>query len=213
MDGIDSNDLLTDEGNPEGTHNACDECKELLESNLLYCCFPCSEGEEETCKRSFICSTCITPHAKKNHVIIDMYGHEVSLCEKHKSVNELYCVTCVNVICILCALAHKNHEVLPIEQKSTDVKKEVFKYINDFDSLTKDVKYHQHRQKISLDALKLESEVFRPGAIDDTLLQFVSEVFTTVAKSRKMSDLKKKNDREISKRWTRTTNGSEVDKI
>ena len=107
----------------------------------------------------------------------------MSICPKHKSINELFCRNCDRVICQLCVTSHKDHTIIPIHEKCVETRKAVFKYINDFDSLTKDIKFQQQVHHDCLGDLGKEHAFYRPETVLDGLVNVLSEKVREVAKS------------------------------
>ena len=190
---FDSDSSLSETRDMEKEGRNCDECGKSLSSELdiLYFCSSCAESEESD-QRSFIRSNCISPHASKNHSVMDVNGYEVAICENHSCIVEIYCVTCSVVICYRCTLSHSNHEFVPVGKKSMELRKVVFEYINDFDSLTKDVKHHQHNQKLSLKSFRHDSESYRRDTVDNVLVQILLDILRSISSSSTANDCKTK---------------------
>ena len=214
MEMFDSDSSLSETRDMEKEGRNCNECGKSLSSELdiLFFCSSCAESEESD-QRSFICSNCISPHASKNHSVMDVNGYEVAICENHRCIVEIYCVTCSVVICYRCTLSHSNHAFVPIGQKSAEVRKMVFKYINEFDLLTKDVKHYQNHQKLSLKSLFDDLEYYRLDTVDDILFQIFSEQFRTITSSIKWDDYKQQLSEHVQTEQTRVLNEAKASKF
>ena len=106
---------------------------------------------------------------------MDSKGYDISVCDQHKSIHELFCSYCNVALCRQCISGHRGHEIIPIREKCAETRKEVFKYINDFDLLTKDVKFQQQLQKDCLAALDEAASFCRPETIVDVFVEMMSE--------------------------------------
>ena len=173
--------------------NICSICSYefLLESErceeLPFNCETCEEADKSFVKQSF-CNCCISSHVRRLHRITDSNGYAVSVCFQHKSIHELFCNSCNVVLCRQCVTAHIKHEMIPVYEKCGETRKEVFKYINSFDSLTKDVKFQQQAQKDCLEALEVAHSFYNPEAVLDVLAQFMVETLRELASSDKFKE-------------------------
>ncbi|XP_075246077.1 uncharacterized protein LOC142339730 [Convolutriloba macropyga] len=157
---------------------ACSICDYFLsfewkqKDDIPFCCKSCEDQEEQSGldrARRWFCSCCIMSHVKRGHKIVDERGYEISVCSKHNCMIDLNCNTCSVVICFRCIDDHAEHNLVSIQEKSGKVRKEVFKYINEFDSLTKDVKKHQQLQKDCLSEMNTASDLCCPEKLGDVL--------------------------------------------
>ncbi|XP_075249953.1 uncharacterized protein LOC142342493 [Convolutriloba macropyga] len=168
---------------PNGDANLkiCSFCK--IETNLesgeaVYSCRTCSDKIETSTEKVWNCIGCISPCACQKHTIEDVNGYEVTICNKHRMINEYFCEKeeCKCVLCSRCLLDHLNHNCVPAYKKSKDVRSEVFKYVSKLDSLSKDMKHRQQLQLDCRDSINEASTLCNSDEIAEVLLGFMREL-------------------------------------
>ncbi|XP_016364906.1 E3 ubiquitin-protein ligase TRIM39-like isoform X2 [Sinocyclocheilus rhinocerous] len=101
----------------------CDICEER-KLNALKSCLVC---------QSSYCETHLEPHLRvaglKKHKLMDPVSNlEDYICQKHDSPLELFCRDDQTCVCLICSVKdHKNHNTVPIEEKSEEKKTELMK--------------------------------------------------------------------------------------
>ena len=155
---------------------------------LPFSCETCEEKRASAEKQLF-CNLCVGQHVRRLHRVLDSKGYEVSVCKQHKSMDELFCTDCDHSFCRLCLMLHKEHDFAPIHEKCAETRKEVFKYINQFDSLTKDVNFQQQVRKDCLEALDKANELCNPDTVLDVLIKIMSDMVRETAKNEDIQTL------------------------
>ena len=82
----------------------CSNCEISISSNEVLNCSTCVSSSEKS--KSF-CNVCIGAHTRRGHKIIDHSGYEISVCDEHKTINDLFCSQCSHVLCSKCILNHR----------------------------------------------------------------------------------------------------------
>ena len=155
---------------------------------LPFSCETCEEKNASAEKQLF-CNLCVSHHVRREHRVLDSKGYEVSICKQHKSMDELFCTDCNHSFCRLCIMLHKEHDFAPIHEKCAETRKEVFKYINQFDSLTKDVNFQQQVRKDCLEALDKANDFCNPDTVLDVLSKIISDMVRETAKNEDIQTL------------------------
>ena len=182
------------EENCSANENSCAECQFEFDvssedsEELSYTCSTCNETKDGALKLQF-CNYCIVSHVRKQHRVLDSKGYDISVCDQHKSIHELFCSYCNFALCRQCITGHRGHEIIPIREKCAETRKEVFKYMNDFDLLTKDVKFQQHVQKECLESLDDAVAFCRPETVVDVLISLIAEMVKDVASDEDVKSL------------------------
>ncbi|XP_042613530.1 E3 ubiquitin-protein ligase TRIM39-like isoform X2 [Cyprinus carpio] len=112
----------------------CDICEERKLKALKSCL---------VCQSSY-CETHLEPHLRvtglKKHKLMDPVSNlEDYICQKHESPLELFCRDDQTSVCLICSLKdHKNHNTVPIEEKSEEKKTELMKTHEDMQQMIQD---------------------------------------------------------------------------
>uniref|UniRef100_A0A8C2JWJ6 E3 ubiquitin-protein ligase TRIM39-like n=1 Tax=Cyprinus carpio TaxID=7962 RepID=A0A8C2JWJ6_CYPCA len=112
----------------------CDICEERKLKALKSCL---------VCQSSY-CETHLEPHLRvtglKKHKLMDPVSNlEDYICQKHESPLELFCRDDQTSVCLICSLKdHKNHNTVPIEEKSEENKTELMKTHEDMQQMIQD---------------------------------------------------------------------------
>ena len=103
--------------------------------NLYYCENCPAESDECTNEvhREHLCDSCITAHVKREHDVKTVKGQVPLICDTHKMLHTLYCKTCDVTYCSKCSKGHSKHELGDIEERATELKKEVFEILTEFE--------------------------------------------------------------------------------
>ena len=155
----------------------CEIEPDLKSGETVYSCRTCSDKTEES-EKVWNCIGCIGSCACQKHTIEDINGYEVTVCDKHRMINEYFCEKeeCKCVLCSRCLLDHLNHNCVPAYKKSKDVRSEVFNYVSKLDSLSKDMKHRQQLQLDCRDSMNEASTLCSPDEIAEVLLGFMREL-------------------------------------
>ncbi|XP_062850590.1 zinc finger protein RFP-like [Trichomycterus rosablanca] len=146
----------------------------------LVFCEVCSEKKREALKSCLICmvsycKTHLEPHEKvsllKKHKLIDPVENlEDYICQKHGRPLEMFCRDDQTCVCLFCTETdHKNHNTVPIEEKSAEkktqlgvTKAEVEQMIQDRLKKIKEIKHSTELNKKNTEKEKADSmEIFR----------------------------------------------------
>ena len=103
--------------------------------NLYYCENCPAESDECTNEvhREHLCDSCITHHVKRGHDVKTVKGQVPLICDTHKMLHSLYCKTCDVTYCSKCSKIHSKHELGDIEERASELKKEVFEILTEFE--------------------------------------------------------------------------------
>ena len=142
----------------------------IADPDELLNCKSCSDSIELIDR---LCDVCIGPHVRRGHKIVDHRGYEMSVCENHKMINDLFCVQCSQVLCNKCLLNHRGHDYVTAAEKRLETRKEIFEFISKFETLNKDIKFHQMIQKDSSKELDEASVIANPAKTVDILVEII----------------------------------------
>ena len=82
----------------------CSNCDVALRSDEFMRCSTCVCASETV---KVFCDTCICAHTRRGHKILDHSGYEISVCDDHKIINDLFCIPCSQVLCSKCLHNHR----------------------------------------------------------------------------------------------------------
>ena len=107
----------------------CTSCDEE-EAELYFCdtCEQSAEGSNDV-QKELICESCIGPHVRKCYDVRTVKGQVPVICADHKKLDNLYCKTCDVTFCPKCMGVHRTHEMGNIDEKASEIKKEVFEIL------------------------------------------------------------------------------------
>ncbi|KTF75314.1 hypothetical protein cypCar_00045840, partial [Cyprinus carpio] len=119
------------------------------EKNSEVLCDICEERKLKALKSCLVCqsSYCeihLEPHLRvtglKKHKLMDPVSNlEDYLCQKHEEPLDLYCRDDQTSVCLICSVKdHKNHNTVPIEEKSEEKKTELMKTQKDMQQMIQD---------------------------------------------------------------------------
>ena len=125
------------ESNPETI--VCSSCEEVVDQTEFYRCSSCDNCDNADSPISDVryCDVCIGHHIKKKHDVLDSKGYRPAICEEHKTLCSSFCETCRSVFCSKCIKLHSEHKFTAVSEKASEMRKEVFKYLEQFDKLSK----------------------------------------------------------------------------
>ena len=166
----------------------CKTCECTLNDKFFICLSCISNTGEE--KKEIHCLECIASHVKRGHKVTDEKDYEVSVCEKHKNLHSLFCVDCVVISCFQCVFTHVGHEMIDIAQKATETKEEIFKCLDSFDQLSKDVKFREICQKDFTEVMQIETEKYKPEKLKEILSKSICQNVSCYMESEKFGSLK-----------------------
>jgi hypothetical protein len=61
-----------------------------------------------------LCTVCIAVHRKKGHTVRDVHQLLPLRCAKHKEEFKLFCFPCKSLICLICFVSHKQHDIIEL---------------------------------------------------------------------------------------------------
>ena len=108
------------------------KCAHCDEAELeLYYCETCDQSAECSNKisKSLLCETCIGPHVRTGHDVRTSKGQAPLVCGDHKKLHNLYCKSCDVTFCPKCLGEHSEHKMGSIDERATEIKKEVFEML------------------------------------------------------------------------------------
>ena len=108
------------------------KCAHCDEAELeLYYCETCDQSAECSNKisKSLLCETCIGPHVRTGHDVRTSKGQAPLVCGDHKKLHNLYCKSCDLTFCPKCLGEHSEHKMGSIDERATEIKKEVFEML------------------------------------------------------------------------------------
>ena len=106
----------------------------------LYSCESCAIDSDECSndiQKELLCDFCVAPHVKKGHDVRTIKGQLPMICDTHKVLHTLYCKTCGVSYCSKCSKGHSKHELGDIEERATELKKEVFEILTELELVEK----------------------------------------------------------------------------
>ena len=102
----------------------------------LYCCENCPAQSDECTnevQKEHLCDSCITSHVKRGHDVKTLKGQIPLICDAHKTLHSFYCKTCDTTFCTKCYKNHGKHDLGDIEERASELKKEVFEILTEFE--------------------------------------------------------------------------------
>ena len=108
----------------------CFSCDEN-DVELFYCetCSIVAGDDEEPKEKQFLCELCLGPHIRKRHLVHTSSGQEPLICSQHRRIHGDYCRTCDVTFCPKCLGEHSEHKMGSIDERATEIKKEVFEML------------------------------------------------------------------------------------
>ena len=178
----------------------CLECKGSYPEESIFKCETC-QTEEDTNSDSqsssdhVYCDTCILPHCKKGHKIIDSVSQPVLVCDQHKILLNKYCRDCDILLCFKCMTQHNNHKLAEIEVRAKEIRMKVFEHLTNFENMEKPARKQKERV---LETTKANREKLQKAvkAFEKTQQSLLSELDDADEKSKMAveSILEKQNE-------------------
>ena len=175
-----------DHGSTTSTENTflfeskCSNCELEASSEEFLACSTCNESSD-TIKK--FCDACISSHVRRGHNVLDHRGYTVSVCDKHKIINDLFCKTCTLILCNKCLLAHLNHNVITVAEKGKENRSKLFEYLGKFELLSKDTKFQQMILQNAVKERNKCSEEFNGSRTVDILVGIIGKYVRNLLKS------------------------------
>ncbi|XP_063714289.1 tripartite motif-containing protein 42-like [Symsagittifera roscoffensis] len=117
----------------------CSHCEEPLNVECSFKCLQCNLTDGTSKPPEIFCDTCITViHVKKGHQIVDNRNLEPAICSEHKQLCLDYCKSCEALICTKCLRLHRKHDSVPLTEKGSEVRREVFELLSEWEKNEKD---------------------------------------------------------------------------
>ena len=170
-----SGDLSSDYGT---ISISCASCKELCKNTEKFRC-SCTTDNTSGADALFYCDVCINYHIRQKHDVIDSKGYKPAICAEHSVLCSLFCQDCQIVFCFKCLDDHCQHKSEPISQKATEVRKSVFKYLGEFDTLSKPLAV---QKAFVNDSYTHRNELY-PQLNDDNFVDILSTMFAKALRS------------------------------
>ena len=158
------------------TNLECFLCCQVVPQADFYRCKQCANESNPVGDPQLFCETCILIHIRKGHEVIDCRGYSPKICDTHKNLCLMYCDNCRSVLCFNCLVPHCQHRFLPVSEKASEVRKEVFEYLNKFEQLSK---LMSSRETDVRDVTKINEELYG-GLSKETLTDFLCDKFVRV---------------------------------
>ena len=112
----------------------CSHCEEPLNVECSFKCLQCNLTDGTSKPPEIFCDTCITViHVKKGHQIVDNRNLEPAICSEHKQLCLDYCKSCEELICTKCLRLHRKHDSVPLTEKGSEVRREVFELLSEWE--------------------------------------------------------------------------------
>ena len=185
----------------------CSSCAEECNDAVFYRC-SCVEVDPGDLEARY-CDSCITPHIKKEHNVLDCQGYQPAICSAHKVLSMLFCEDCKVILCFKCLADHTRHDVDDVSKKAREMRKTVFEYLNKFDEFSKPLA----ARKCFMDrAISLNAN-FYPCLSNENLVDKMCSHFESLVRSKaskldqiiaesnptyKVYDMNKRTDSEVS---------------
>ena len=183
-------------GSDKTTEINCESCFEAFEKERLFQCTTCNDKLEAVDGVKFSCEGCIIAHVRKGHDILDHKSLKPAVCTTHKNLCCVFCTNCEEILCLNCILKHSNHNIMPIEERASQVRSEVFELLSDLDSSEKTVRLTKER-------LNKQKETRKKGF--EQLVQDVSSAMD-VLKQNVLDRIKAKNEKTLNMEQESTEN-------
>ena len=162
-----------------GRYYCCD-CKESYPEESIFKCetFQIEENtnsDNQSSTDHFYCDTCILPHCKKGHKILDSVSQPVLVCHQHKMLLNDYCYDFVSLLCFKCMREHKSHKLAPIEERAKEIRMNVFEQLTKFENMEKPAR---KQKELVLETNKANREKLQKAikAFEKTQQSFLSEL-------------------------------------
>ena len=146
----------------------CESCLENYELESMFKCASCTDKLETANALPFLCDSCIVAHLRKGHDISDHSSLKPAVCQMHKNLCSMYCTNCEGLMCTNCLSKHVNHNIMPIKDKASQVRSNVFEMLSDLDSYEKIVRGTKERLH--------EGNESRANRFEKFFLDFSSEI-------------------------------------
>ena len=121
----------------------CESCSEHFKFEKMFKCTSCMAESETTI--AVFCELCILSHVRRGHEIVNDKQQKPAICEDHKNICSIYCISCDVIMCSNCISLHKNHSFMSVEERAGEVRSEVFEIISELDSCDKKIRGTQER--------------------------------------------------------------------
>ena len=154
-------DIASIESNPETI--VCSSCEEVVDQTEFYRCSSCDNADSPISDVLY-CDLCISHHIRKKHGVLDSRGYRPAVCATHRALCSLFCETCQVVFCLKCIDIHCKHDFSAVSKKACEIRKEVFKYLEQFDQLSKPLAERRNDADISLE---LKTDAFPDLGIEN----------------------------------------------
>ena len=121
------------------------------------------------------CDTCILPHCRKGHKILDSVSQPVLVCDQHKMLLNDFCCDCDILLCLKCMREHKSHKLAPIEERAKEIRMKVFEQLTKFENMEKPAR---KQKELVLETNKANREKLEKAikAFEKTQQSFLSEL-------------------------------------
>ena len=147
----------------------CGVCDDVIELHESFRCESC-DVQTNTQNNTAFCKYCIAMlHVRKGHVVIDHKGYKPAICPKHRMLCLMFCYDCNVVFCLECLEPHCSHKYFPVSKKATEVRKEVFQYLDSFDELSKPFKRRENEMQHVLDERQRYVDDLSPEKLEETV--------------------------------------------
>ena len=171
--------------NPEGTSSTvfeqltCLSCSLTLIETSTYRCNHCFQAlppqDTSSDENQVFCENCILAHLRKGHEVIDCRGYSPKVCEKHQNLCLMYCSNCEIVFCFNCLGPHCKHDYTLVSEKASEVRKEIFNYLDKFEKLSKSLAFRE-TNVVNIGKLK---EMY-PRMEPENLNEFLTRRFASI---------------------------------
>ena len=188
---------------PETSSTTCSSCLEVFDVEHLYRCSTCnskSEDEKQANQSNGCCESCITIHIRRKHEVVDnRRGYSLTICDTHKKISVLYCNDCNSVLCHNCVTEHSGHSFQSVDTKSSEVRKNIFEFLNEIEENLKPLK----QLETVLEESSKEVGDFRSSLSEEKLIETLKSLYNGVIESNLASWIEivnKIKEREISEK-------------
>ena len=162
------------------TSYSCSSCCLAMVETSTYRCSECFGAlDASSTENQVLCENCILVHIRKRHEVIDCKGYSPKVCEKHQNLCLMYCSECETVFCFHCLGPHCKHDYTLVFEKASEVRKEIFNYLDRFEKLSKSMAF---RETDVLNIAKHNEDLY-PGMKPEHLNEFLTKKFANVLKT------------------------------
>ena len=163
---------------------SCCSCFKGFDPDVLYRCSTCNnksenEGQLANLPIHYHCESCITSHLRRKHEIVDCKGYSPATCDTHEKLCAMYCSECNTVLCHSCVMDHSGHSFQTLDTKSSEVRKNIFQYLNNIEEKSKPLK---HLETVSEDSSKRVGD-FRSSLSEENLVETLKSLYNGVIES------------------------------